>query len=154
MVDTISSPVLDSMQHSDVMALWRFRNRQIRPFRNHWNLGRVSLLTRVQSCDIQMFFLVAGRKGIAWSGVSILEKQNHILSVPSVNSGTSFVLEQKLGWADTELWNLWAVGQCNIAPPVNQEPNIWGRGSGLVSQVPCHGHAIVMVGIIKTTRLA
>ena len=49
--------------------------------------------------------------------------------------------------ASTELWNSWAIGQSNIAPPVNRGPkfrvlSIWGQWSGLVSQVPSLGNAI------------
>ena len=33
-----------------------------------------------------------------------------------------------------------------MAPPVEQEPSIWGLVSGLVSQVPSLGDALGMVG--------
>ena len=41
--------------------------------------------------------------------------------------------------------------QCTIAQPVHQEPSLeysltGAKGSGLVSQVPCLGDAIVVVG--------
>ena len=48
------------------------------------------------------------------------------------------------------------ISQRNIAPPANQESSIeysiWGRGAGLVSQVPCLSDAIVVVGVIKKSK--
>ena len=50
--------------------------------------------------------------------------------------------------ASTELWNSPAIGQREIAPPVNQESRLEYSlpVAGLASKVPCLGNTIVAVG--------
>ena len=51
------------------------------------------------------------------------------------------------------MWNSWAVGQCNIAPPVNQEPSIDYSLSGVVGPALSARYPVsattVIIGVIK-----
>ena len=52
------------------------------------------------------------------------------------------------------MWNLSALGQCNIAPPVNQDPSIeyslsGAKGPAFSARYPGLGDAIVVVEVKK-----
>ena len=57
------------------------------------------------------------------------------LAALNVSSNERSLKKGKSGmWAGTELWNSQALGQCNAAPPVNQEPSIGYSLSGAMGQ--------------------